>query len=71
MARKRPPRATPYTKEHPGFERAAERIARRLMAKEDISYEEAIKRAKAILAEGTRGASAAAKRKNPNLKRVL
>jgi hypothetical protein len=49
-------------KAHPGFKGASASIAR----KQGIPIE----RAKAILASGTRGASTAAKRKNPRLKRV-
>lgn len=49
-------------KAHPGFEATAEKIAR----KEGVSLE----RARAMLAASTRRASPAAKRKNPNLKRV-
>lgn len=47
---------------HPGFKKAQASIAR----KQGISKE----RAGAILAASSRGASAAAKRKNPRLKRV-
>lgn len=47
---------------HPGFAVAARRIAR----KQGISME----RARAILAAGARGASPAAKRRNPRLKKV-
>lgn len=47
---------------HPGFKKAASGIA----AKQNIP----IKNARAILAAGARNASAAAKRKNPNLKKV-
>lgn len=50
------------SKQHPGFHRAAEKIAHM----EGIP----IKKASAILASKTRNASAAAKRKNPRLKRV-
>lgn len=49
-------------KSHPGFKAAQSKIA----AKEGISKD----RAGAILAAGARKASPAAKRKNPNLKRV-
>ena len=49
-------------KKHPGFEAAAREIAR----KQGIS----LARARAILASRTRGASPAAKRKNPRLRRV-
>ena len=49
-------------KAHPGFEAVAKQIAR----KQGISLE----RARAILAARTRAASAAAKRRNPRLKRV-
>ena len=47
---------------HPGFKAVQSSIAR----KEGVSS----KRAGAILAASTRGASAKAKRANPNLKRV-
>ena len=47
---------------HPGFKAVAGKIA----SKENISN----KRARAILAAKTRGASAAAKKANPHLKRV-
>jgi len=47
---------------HPGFKKAAAGIA----AKQGISKD----RASAILAAGSRGASAAAKRANPRLKKV-
>jgi len=50
------------SKAHPGFKAVARQIAR----KQGISLE----RARAILAARTRAASAAAKRKNPRLKRV-
>jgi len=49
-------------KAHPGFKAVQKQIAKR----EGISQE----RAGAILASRTRKASPAAKRKNPNLKRV-
>lgn len=49
-------------KRHLGFKKAQEGIAKRQGISED--------RAGAILAAGTRGASAAAKRRNPRLKRV-
>jgi len=49
-------------KKHPGFKAVASKIA----AKEGVSKE----RANAILAASSRGASAAAKRKNPRLKKV-
>ena len=49
-------------KKHPGFKNAAEEIAHR----EGISIE----RARAILAAGARGASAAAHKRNPRLNRV-
>lgn len=49
-------------KKHPGFKAVAAKIA----AKEGVSK----KRAGAILAASTRGASAKAKRANPRLKRV-
>jgi hypothetical protein len=47
---------------HPGFKAVQSKIAK----KQGISKE----RAGAILAASTRGASAAAKKKNPRLKRV-
>jgi hypothetical protein len=47
---------------HPGFKAVSQQIA----ADENLP----IKRARAILAARSRGASAAAKRKNPRLKRV-
>ena len=50
------------TKAHPGFEA----VARKMAAKQGISIE----RARAELAASTRRASPAAKRANPNLKRV-
>lgn len=50
------------SKKHPGFKAVQKDIAK----KEGISEE----RAGAILASRTRGASAAAKKKNPNLKKV-
>lgn len=49
-------------KAHPGFKAVQAKIA----AKEGISK----KRAGAILASASRGASASAKRKNPKLKKV-
>lgn len=49
-------------KAHPGFKAAQRSIAKR----QGVS----MKRAGAILAAGSRNASAAAKRKNPRLKRV-
>ncbi len=49
-------------KQHPGFEAVAQKIAR----KQGISAD----RARAELAASTRMASPAAKRKNPNLKKV-
>ncbi len=49
-------------KKHPGFKKVAASIAR----KEGVSS----KRAGAILASATRGASKKAKRANPRLKRV-
>jgi hypothetical protein len=49
-------------KSHPGFKSVQSRIARR----SGVSKE----RAGAILAAATRGASAAAKRRNPKLKKV-
>lgn len=50
------------TAKHPGFKKVASGIAK----KQGISK----KRAGAILAAATRKASPAAKRKNPNLKKV-
>ena len=50
------------SKAHPGFEA----VARKMAAKQGISIE----RARAELAASTRRASPAAKRANPNLKRV-
>lgn len=50
------------SKKHPGFQAVQAKIA----AKEGISQ----KRAGAILAASSRGASAKAKRANPRLKRV-
>lgn len=50
------------SKKHPGFQKAAESIAK----KEGVSKEAA----SAILASSTRNASAAAKRANPRLKNV-
>lgn len=47
---------------HPGFEA----VARKIAAKQGIPLD----RARAELAAGTRRASPAAKRRNPNLKRV-
>ena len=47
---------------HPGFEAVARKVAR----KQGVSLD----RARAIVAAGARGASPAAKRRNPNLKRV-
>jgi hypothetical protein len=49
-------------KKHPGFKAVQKKIA----AKSNVSLE----RAGAILAASTRKASAAAKKKNPRLKRV-
>jgi hypothetical protein len=49
-------------KSHPGFKAAASSIAKRQGVSKD--------RAGAILAAGARGASAAAKKANPRLKRV-
>lgn len=51
-----------HSKKHPGFDAEARKIARR----EGVSMD----RARAILAAGTRRASAGAKRRNPRLKRV-
>lgn len=50
------------TKKHPGFKSVQKKIAQ----KQGVS----MKRAGAILAASSRGASAKAKRKNPRLKRV-
>lgn len=50
------------SKAHPGFEA----VARKMAAKQGIPLE----RARAELAASSRRASPAAKRKNPNLKRV-
>lgn len=50
------------TTAHPGFKAVQKKISK----KQGVSME----RAGAILAAGTRKASAAAKRKNPRLKRV-
>jgi hypothetical protein len=50
------------SKAHPGFDTEARKIARRRHIP--------IKRARAILAAGTRRASAAARRRNPRLNRV-
>lgn len=52
----------PAKKKHPGFEKTQEKIAK----EQGISKE----RAGAILAEGARKASPAAKKANPNLKKV-
>lgn len=64
MAKRRTTAKRKPTKKKPvqGFEANARRIAKQ----KGIS----LKRARAILAAGTRRASAAAKRKNPRLKRV-
>ena len=51
-----------HSKAHPGFDAVAAKIA----AREGVS----LARAKAMLASKTRAASAAAKRRNPRLKRV-
>ena len=51
-----------HSRKHPGFEAAAKRIAKR----EGVSLEQA----RAMLAAGTRRAGAAAKKRNPRLKRV-
>jgi len=59
--RKTPPRSA-HSRGHPGFKAVQARIARR----QGIGA----KRAGAILAAATRGASPAAKRRNPRLKRV-
>lgn len=53
---------TKKEEKHPGFKKAQEEIAKR----QGISEE----RAGAILASGARKASPAAKKKNPNLKKV-
>lgn len=50
------------SKKHPGFKSVQHRIAERMGVSQD--------RAGAILASSTRKASPAAKRANPNLKRV-
>lgn len=50
------------SKQHPGFKKVQEKISK----KEGVSK----KAAGAILASATRNASSAAKRKNPNLKKV-
>ena len=64
MAKRRAKKRKPAKKKKPvrGFEANARKIAK----KQGIS----LKRARAILAAGTRRASAAAKRKNARLKRV-
>lgn len=51
-----------HSKKHPGFKAVASKIA----AKQGVSPD----RAAAILAASSRGASAAAKKANPRLKRV-
>lgn len=51
-----------HSKAHPGFQAVARKIAQ----KQGVSPD----RAKAMLAAKTRHASAAAKRRNPRLKRV-
>ena len=50
------------SKKHPGFESVAKKVAK----KEGIS----LKAAEAIVASASRNASPAAKKANPNLKRV-
>lgn len=60
MIRRR--KTTRHTKAHPGFDAEARRIARRRKV--------SLKRARAILAAGTRRASPAARRRNPRLNRV-
>ena len=50
------------SKAHPGFDA----VARNIAAKSG----ESMQNARAMLAAGSRGASAAAKRRNPRLKRV-
>jgi len=50
------------TKAHPGFAAVQNRISKKLGVSND--------RAAAILASATRHASAAAKKRNPNLKKV-
>ena len=52
----------PGSKKHPGFKAVQAKIAK----KQGVSKD----RAGAILAASSRGASAAAKKKNPRLKRV-
>lgn len=54
-------------KAHPGFKAVATSIARRIKPRVGETKQEA---ASAILAASSRGASAAAKRSNPRLKRV-
>lgn len=54
--------AAKKSSKHPGFEKVQEKIAK----KEGVSKE----RAGAILAASSRGASKAAKKKNPRLKKV-
>jgi len=54
--------AAKKSSKHPGFEKVQENIAK----KEGVSKE----RAGAILAASSRGASKAAKKKNPRLKKV-
>lgn len=56
-------------KAHPGFKAVQGDIAARLRAK-GVSPEKAKERAGAMLASRTRGASPAAKKANPRLKRV-
>ncbi len=55
-------------KAHPGFDTAAQAIARRTNPKTGKPY--GIEAARAILAASSRGASAAARRSNPRLSRV-
>lgn len=62
MARKRARKRTRKSKAHPGFKAVQGQIAR----KQGVSKE----RAGAMLAAGTRRAGAAARRRNPRLKRV-
>ena len=56
------------TKRHPGFKSVQSSIAKQKNPKTGKPY--GAKRAGAILASKTRGASKSAKRKNPRLKRV-
>jgi hypothetical protein len=58
-----------HTKAHPGFKAVASRAESAYIHK-GLSKAEAHKRAYGGIANRTRGASAAAKRANPHLKRV-